>query len=98
MNTNTERFNEADRGCFFKNYWKKLKKNFFLGEIEHPASTPIYWVSRWVDYSDKYGLGYQFCDNSVGVLFNDNTKVILDAPGMWGIFFENFWDQMSFRS
>jgi polo-like kinase 1 len=38
-------------------------------------------VSRWVDYSDKYGLGYQLCDNSVGVLFNDNTKVILDAPG-----------------
>uniref|UniRef100_A0A914M9N4 Serine/threonine-protein kinase PLK n=1 Tax=Meloidogyne incognita TaxID=6306 RepID=A0A914M9N4_MELIC len=65
LNTNTERFNEADRG-----------------EIEHPASTPIYWVSRWVDYSDKYGLGYQFCDNSVGVLFNDNTKVILDAPGI----------------
>ncbi|KAI1724921.1 protein kinase domain-containing protein [Ditylenchus destructor] len=52
-----------------------------LGEIEDPASTPIYWVSKWVDYSDKYGLGYQLCDNSVGVVFNDATKTILDAAG-----------------
>uniref|UniRef100_A0A914HF39 Serine/threonine-protein kinase PLK n=1 Tax=Globodera rostochiensis TaxID=31243 RepID=A0A914HF39_GLORO len=64
LNTNTERFNEADRD-----------------EIEDPRAHPIFWVSRWVDYSDKYGLGYQLCDNSVGVLFNDNTKVILDAAG-----------------
>lgn len=55
--------------------------SIFSDEIEHPASSPIFWVSRWVDYSDKYGLGYQLCDNSVGVLFNDNTKVILDAAG-----------------
>ena len=26
-------------------------------EAEHPASAPIYWVSKWVDYSDKYGIG-----------------------------------------
>ena len=24
-------------------------------DAEHPASTPIYWISKWVDYSDKYG-------------------------------------------
>ena len=42
---------------------------------------PIYWVSKWVDYSDKYGLGYQLCDNSVGVLFNDSTRVILTSNG-----------------
>ena len=35
-------------------------------DCEHPASTPIYWISKWVDYSDKYGIGYQLCDNSVG--------------------------------
>jgi len=56
-----------------------------LVEIEDPASSPVYWVSRWVDYSDKYGLGYQLCDNSVGVLFNDNTKVILDAAGGYAL-------------
>ena len=43
----------------------------------------MYWVSKWVDYSDKYGLGYQLCDNSVGVLFNDLTKMVLDEHGQW---------------
>eukprot|EP00039_Didymoeca_costata_P022449 m.4533 g.4533 ORF g.4533 m.4533 type:complete len:630 (+) comp3010_c0_seq1:293-2182(+) len=35
------------------------------------------WISKWVDYSNKYGLGYQLSDGSVGVLFNDSTKMIL---------------------
>ena len=46
-----------------------------------PKDQPMYWVSKWVDYSDKYGLGYQLCDNSVGVLFNDLTKMVLDEHG-----------------
>lgn len=50
-----------------------------IDEAEDPACIPIYWVSKWVDYSDKYGLGYQLCDNSVGVLFNDSTRLILLA-------------------
>ncbi|XP_020834297.1 serine/threonine-protein kinase PLK1 [Phascolarctos cinereus] len=50
-------------------------------EAEDPACIPIFWVSKWVDYSDKYGLGYQLCDNSVGVLFNDSTRLILYNDG-----------------
>ena len=42
---------------------------------------PIFWVSKWVDYSDKYGIGYQLCDNSVGTLFNDCTRLLLSADG-----------------
>jgi len=37
------------------------------------------WVSRWVDYSHKYGVGYMLSDGSVGVYFNDASKIIL-AP------------------
>lgn len=48
-------------------------------EAEDPACSPVFWISKWVDYSDKYGIGYQLCDNSVGVLFNDTTRLILDA-------------------
>lgn len=59
-------------------------------EAEDPASIPIYWVSKWVDYSDKYGLGYQLCDNSVGVLFNDSTRLILLANGEYVIHFVAF--------
>ncbi|XP_041840291.1 serine/threonine-protein kinase PLK1 [Melanotaenia boesemani] len=50
-------------------------------EAEDPACVPIFWISKWVDYSDKYGLGYQLCDNSVGVLFNDYTRLIMYADG-----------------
>uniref|UniRef100_A0A3P9HNY3 Serine/threonine-protein kinase PLK n=1 Tax=Oryzias latipes TaxID=8090 RepID=A0A3P9HNY3_ORYLA len=50
-------------------------------EAEDPACIPIFWISKWVDYSDKYGLGYQLCDNSVGVLFNDFTRLIMYADG-----------------
>eukprot|EP00042_Codosiga_hollandica_P041887 m.378083 g.378083 ORF g.378083 m.378083 type:complete len:673 (+) comp56194_c0_seq6:68-2086(+) len=37
------------------------------------------YISKWVDYSNKYGLGYQLTNGSVGVLFNDGTKMVL-AP------------------
>merc|ERR1719423_389655 len=46
-------------------------------EAEDPNCTPMVWVIKWVDYSDKYGLGYQLCDDSIGVLFNDFTKIQL---------------------
>lgn len=55
---------------------------FFLSDdAEDPACVPMLWVSKWVDYSDKYGLGYQLCDESVGVLFNDSTRLILCSSG-----------------
>lgn len=50
-------------------------------DCEAPEAVPIFWVSKWVDYSDKYGLGYQLSDNSVGVLFNDQTRLLLLADG-----------------
>ena len=65
--------------------WLKKLDPYWLyyvaDEAEDPAAVPIYWVSKWVDYSDKYGLGYQLCDNSVGVLFNDSTRVLLTSNG-----------------
>lgn len=47
--------------------------------MSDPAAQPLFWISKWVDYSDKYGFGYQLNDNSVGVVFNDKTKIILLA-------------------
>ncbi|KRZ97327.1 Serine/threonine-protein kinase PLK1 [Trichinella sp. T8] len=50
-----------------------------MDEAEDPALAPVFWISKWVDYSDKYGIGYQLSDNSVGVMFNDKTKLVLHA-------------------
>ncbi|CBY08321.1 unnamed protein product [Oikopleura dioica] len=60
---------------------KELDKSTLSEDCEHPSSSPIYWISKWVDYSDKYGIGYQLCDNSVGVLYNDQTRMILHEDG-----------------
>jgi len=50
-------------------------------EAEDPKAQPIVWVSKWVDYSDKYGFGYSLNDDSIGVVFNDKTKLMLLADG-----------------
>ena len=41
------------------------------------------WISKWVDYSSKYGLGYMLSDGSTGVYFNDATKIILHPSGSY---------------
>ena len=42
---------------------------------------PFVWVSRWVDYSKKYGLGYKLSNGCSGVFFNDATKMLLETDG-----------------
>jgi polo-like kinase 1 len=59
----------------------KLLKSHVSDEATDPAAQPIVWVSKWVDYSDKYGFGYQLCDEGVGVVFNDSTKLVMLANG-----------------
>jgi POLO box duplicated region len=42
---------------------------------------PSRWVSRYVDYTSKYGLGFLLNDGSSGVYFNDSTKTALGPTG-----------------
>ena len=39
------------------------------------------WVTRYVDYTSKYGLGFLLNDGSSGVYFNDSTKAVHAARG-----------------
>eukprot|EP01125_Pyxidicula_operculata_P014993 TRINITY_DN5067_c0_g1_i1.p1 TRINITY_DN5067_c0_g1~~TRINITY_DN5067_c0_g1_i1.p1 ORF type:complete len:551 (-),score=71.04 TRINITY_DN5067_c0_g1_i1:806-2458(-) len=54
-----------------------LQSNILLDEI--PT-----WVSKWVDYSQRYGLGYVMRDGTLGVVFNDRSNISLptDIPMM----------------
>ena len=38
---------------------------------------PDIWVTKWLDYSSRYGVGYLMSNFSVGVIFNDSTRIIL---------------------
>ncbi|XP_069993490.1 serine/threonine-protein kinase PLK1-like [Penaeus vannamei] len=40
--------------------------------------TPLF-ISKWIDYSNKYGFGYQLSDHSVGVFFNDLTRISIST-------------------
>lgn len=49
---------------------------------ENPVALPgvtVPFVTKWIDYSNKYGFGFQLSDHSVGVLFNDTTRFGLSA-------------------
>jgi hypothetical protein len=51
-------------------------------ETPHPVDdqlTPPIFITKWIDYTNKYGLGYQLRDGSSGVYFNDATIIVL-AP------------------
>ncbi|CAJ0956858.1 unnamed protein product, partial [Ranitomeya imitator] len=53
--------------------------NIVPGELDSKVqiTCPILWVTKWVDYSNKYGFGYQLSDNCTGVLLSDGTHTIL---------------------
>ncbi|CAL4135358.1 unnamed protein product, partial [Meganyctiphanes norvegica] len=77
--------------CYLKHIHEQLDKVVVAhdnsGDLkvtpeEDEAAVPRVWVSKWVDYSDKYGLGYQLSDDSIGVLFNDFTKMMLMPDGI----------------
>uniref|UniRef100_A0A8D3BSI3 Serine/threonine-protein kinase PLK n=1 Tax=Scophthalmus maximus TaxID=52904 RepID=A0A8D3BSI3_SCOMX len=56
------------RGCL---------ENMPKGESTCSTSCSLQWVTKWVDYSNKYGFGYQLSDHTVGVLFNNGTHMSL---------------------
>ncbi len=87
----TERQDDAPEDYFLGDLYQQLNQVILskpteidplkVDDAEDPACVPMLWISKWVDYSDKYGLGYQLCDDSVGVLFNDSTRLILCSIG-----------------
>lgn len=46
------------------------------------VTPPSLWVTRYVDKSTKYGLGFLLSDDSVGVRFNDGTAIVLEPGGI----------------
>lgn len=43
--------------------------------------SPKTFISKWIDYSNKYGVGYQLTNGCVGVYFNDCSSIVLAANG-----------------
>ena len=61
------------------------------------ANVPLIWAIKWVDYSDtNQGFGYQLSDGSYGVLFKNETKMMLLADGQWVRLFYHLPPQLPF--
>jgi hypothetical protein len=50
-----------------------------IADVAPQPPTPKNFIVSWLDYCNKYGMGYALTDGSVGVHFNDSTSIIL-AP------------------
>ncbi|KAJ6599261.1 kinase-like domain-containing protein [Mycena vulgaris] len=46
---------------------------------EHSLPDERVFIVSWVDYCNKYGMGYALTDGSVGVHFNDSTSLVLSC-------------------
>ena len=57
------------------------RKTATLSSYNPVTGGPSLWVSKWVDYSNKYGLGYMLSNGCAGVYFNDSTKIISSSLG-----------------
>ena len=68
-NTNYNRFDSKSKII------KKLHKSRSNADIKTPQDSKIF-VEKYIDISDKCGIGYILTNGDVGILFNDYTKVI----------------------
>ena len=57
------------------------KKNATTSMYSMIPDGPKIWIKKWVDYSNKYGIGYMLSNGCAGVYFNDNTKIVFNREG-----------------
>jgi polo-like kinase 1 len=81
--TSRERASSRDKADSRSKSGSATKKNATTSLYSVIPDGPRIWIKKWVDYSNKYGIGYVLSNGCAGVYFNDNTKIICnkDASG-----------------
>ena len=46
------------------------------------------YIKKWIDYSNKYGVGYILTSDACGAYFNDNSKLVLSSDNYLLNYFE----------
>lgn len=54
--------------------WSESGVGEFLSE--NVLLKPVVWVNSWMDYTSDYGFSYQLNNNNVGMIFNDDTRML----------------------
>lgn len=55
----------------------EAKSKSRISHSKAPKHSDKILISKWIDYTSKYGVGYKLSDGSYGVLFNDSTKLVV---------------------
>jgi len=55
--------------------------NIFMDDAEKPQLAPLFWITKWVDFQEKYGFGYALSEGHYGVNFRDDERTVLNANG-----------------
>lgn len=69
----------------------KAAGRVFRDYSDAPLEEEKVFIVSWVDYCNKYGMGYALTDGSVGVYFNDSTSCVLspDKVFVLSLFFSD---------
>ena len=81
----TENYNNQDN-----NQANKTNNRESNNSANNDNDSQEIYVTKWVDYSSKYGLGYLLSNKNSGVFFNDCTKVILNPATKYIKCFKHF--------
>ena len=69
--SSTKKDNSKPENIKTNNNENELNLTNTLNKLKNPEI----FVTKWVDYSSKYGLGYLLNNGFIGVFFNDYTKI-----------------------
>jgi cell cycle serine/threonine-protein kinase CDC5/MSD2 len=71
-----KQLNRSSFECY--NNMRRLEhnKHEVIDTNELPRCENPTLISKWVDYSNKYGFSYQLNNDDIGVLFNDNNTIL----------------------
>lgn len=47
--------------------------------ISVAVTLPTFYIEKWIDYTNKYGIGYRTNTSHIGAYFNDSTSMILNS-------------------
>jgi hypothetical protein len=61
----------------------KAAGRVFREYSEIPLPEEKVFIACWVDYCNKYGMGYALTDGSVGVYFNDSTSCVMSPDKVY---------------
>lgn len=53
-----------------------LNKSPQKNKVHEVQENQFVSVKKWIDYSSKYGIGYALSNGSIGVYFNDSSKML----------------------